>query len=227
MNHMLSILHYYRYAREHKKSIIHIHESICNAIITINHPIQTNPVLPWSLLLTISPSLTYLSSEVLNKKGDKQASTPGQLLLEGIKVKYTKITSPRFLYSLATLCFRHSHHPTPPLPVRAIPLTSRTSHPRPNPHTPHHLLILNNHPPTSKHVPQRFHHPLKTTLRAPFLRKACNSDVGSAAAVEQSVELGGEGEGGNVEGYLLIVSIMGMGDGGGGRSRGWGVTYNS
>lgn len=73
------------------------------------------------------------------------------------------------------------------------------SHTGPFPHAPHHLPILHNQTPLSEHSLESFKDPLERGFGAFFLREACDGQISAAAAVEDGVEFGGEGEGGYME----------------------------
>lgn len=79
----------------------------------------------------------------------------------------------------------------------------RASHPSPDPHLSNNGFVLNNDSPALEHIFERLHNTFETRLRAYLLREACDSQVGAAAAVQEGVEFGGEGERGDVKGYSV------------------------
>lgn len=72
-------------------------------------------------------------------------------------------------------------------------------HARADPHLLDHFLILHHQPPSPEDLLQRLEDPLEGRLGALLLREAGDGDVGAAAAVQEGVELGGDGEGGDAE----------------------------
>ena len=74
-----------------------------------------------------------------------------------------------------------------------------TSHARPDPHALNPRLILHHQTPSPQNLLQRLHDTVKRRLGAFFLREAGDGDIGAAAAVEEGVELGGYGDGGDAE----------------------------
>lgn len=84
-------------------------------------------------------------------------------------------------------------------------------HPRTDPHLLDHLLFLHHQPPGLQNLLQCFENTLERRLGAFLLREAGNGDVGAAAAVEEGVELGGDGKRGDVESCDYVSPVAAYG----------------